>query len=604
MVSIRKFLIGLGLIPNSSLQSTQLGELEVLSTDSNLYYNNGTSAQIVDTASNTVTLTNKSMSGSANTFTNLPASALSGTVSLTTQVSGALPVANGGTNSTSAQTAINTLAGAVTSGDYLRGNGTNVVMSTIQVGDVPTLNQNTTGTAANITATSNSTLTTLSNLSLTGTQVTGNISGNAANVTGTVAVANGGTGDASLTAYAVLTGGTTSTGALQQVSGLGTAGQVLTSNGASALPTWQLAKDISWQAVQTSNFNAVVGDGYPVNTTSGAITATLPASPSAGNIVMFLDYAGTFGTNNLTIANNGNNINGIASNVVITTNRESIGLVYIDATQGWIPYDGFNTMTPKSAVYSVQYLVVAGGGGGNSPGPGGAGGLLQGTSTLNASTVYTITVGGGGAGASSGNATTGSNSVLSGSGFSTVTALGGGFGAAYPNTGGSGGSGGGGTNGNNPGSGTGGQGNAGGSGSTSGTGAAGGGGGAGAVGVAGTSGVGGNGGIGVASSITGTSTFYAGGGGGATGGSTQGSGGTGGGGAAVASGTGGAGTANTGGGGGGSQTGGSGGVGGSGVVILSIATANYTGTTTGSPTVITSGSNTILKFTASGTYTA
>ena len=60
--------------------------------------------------------------------------------------------------------------------------------------DIPTLNQNTTGTAANITATSNSTLTTLSVLSLPGSQVTGNISGNAANVTGTVAVANGGTG--------------------------------------------------------------------------------------------------------------------------------------------------------------------------------------------------------------------------------------------------------------------------------------------------------------------------------------------------------------------------------------------------------------------------
>jgi len=61
-------------------------------------------------------------------------------------------------------------------------------------GTVPTWNQNTTGTASNITATSNSTLTTLSSLSLPGSQVTGNISGNAANVTGTVAVANGGTG--------------------------------------------------------------------------------------------------------------------------------------------------------------------------------------------------------------------------------------------------------------------------------------------------------------------------------------------------------------------------------------------------------------------------
>jgi hypothetical protein len=60
----------------------------------------------------------------------------------------------------------------------------------------PTFNQNTTGTAANITASSNSTITTLSSLSLPGSQVSGNISGNAANVTGIVAVVNGGTGTA------------------------------------------------------------------------------------------------------------------------------------------------------------------------------------------------------------------------------------------------------------------------------------------------------------------------------------------------------------------------------------------------------------------------
>jgi hypothetical protein len=115
----------------------------------------------------------------------------------------ALPLANGGTNATTAQGAINTLAGATTSGSYLRGNGSNVVMSTIQAADVPTLNQNTTGTAANVTATTNSTITTLSALSLPGSQVSGNISGNAANVTGTVAIANGGTG--ATTAAAALT---------------------------------------------------------------------------------------------------------------------------------------------------------------------------------------------------------------------------------------------------------------------------------------------------------------------------------------------------------------------------------------------------------------
>jgi len=87
----------------------------------------------------TETLTNKTINASNNTITN---------VSLTSGVTGTLPLANGGTGTTTAQLAINALAGAVTSGSYLRGNGTNVVMATISVGDVPTLNQNTTGTAS------------------------------------------------------------------------------------------------------------------------------------------------------------------------------------------------------------------------------------------------------------------------------------------------------------------------------------------------------------------------------------------------------------------------------------------------------------------------
>lgn len=92
-----------------------------------------------------------------------PNSATTGAVT----VAGTLAVANGGSGQTTAQAAMNAFAGAVTSGQYLRGNGTNVVMSAIQAADVPTLNQNTTGTAAN--------------------------------VTGTVAVANGGTGATTLT---------------------------------------------------------------------------------------------------------------------------------------------------------------------------------------------------------------------------------------------------------------------------------------------------------------------------------------------------------------------------------------------------------------------
>jgi hypothetical protein len=74
-----------------------------------------------------------------------------GKIGLATHVSGTLPIANGGSGATTAQGGMNAFAGAVTSGQYLRGNGTNVVMSSIQAGDVPTLNQNTTGNAATVT---------------------------------------------------------------------------------------------------------------------------------------------------------------------------------------------------------------------------------------------------------------------------------------------------------------------------------------------------------------------------------------------------------------------------------------------------------------------
>jgi len=145
------------------------------------------------------------------------------TVSLTAGVNGILPLANGGSGQNNAQSAINTFAGAVTSGSYLRGNGTNVVMNTIQVADVPTLNQNTTGNAATATNVAYSGLTgavptwnqnttgnaaTATNVDysgLTGTVPTWNqnTTGNAAtatNVSGIVAIANGGTGASTVSA--------------------------------------------------------------------------------------------------------------------------------------------------------------------------------------------------------------------------------------------------------------------------------------------------------------------------------------------------------------------------------------------------------------------
>lgn len=358
---------------------------------------------------------------------------------------------------------------------------------------------------------------------------------------------------------------------------------------------------LQWQAVQTTSFAAVAGRAYLVNTTSGAVTVTLSASPTIGQMVQITDYAGTFATNSCTINPNGNKINSNSLNVILSTNRQSVAIVYTDSTQGWVAYSAFNTTTlPQTNIAS--YLIVAGGGGAQQGG-GGAGGFLTGSVTLTSGSVYTITVGGGGASGANGG-----NSSITG----LTTAIGGGAGGLGANgvSGGSGGGGGENTSTTTGGSGTFGQGNAGGGngGFIASPYPGGGGGGAGAAGGSGTSNtVAGNGGAGLSSSITGSSVFYAGGGGGGlyAAGGTAGVGGTGGGGNGSSNAANGAaGTTNTGGGGGGSGQNFSGGAGGSGVVILSVLTAFYTGNTTGSPTVTTSGSNTILKFTTSGSYTA
>ena len=304
----------------------------------------------------TDTLTNKTINGSNNTITN---------VSLTTGVTGTLPVNLGGTNQTSytdgqlliGNSTGNTLAkatltagsgisitngsgsitiaatgsGTVTSvtgtspivssggttpsislaaayGDTLNPyasktanyvlaapNGTAGVPSfrAIVAADIPTLNQNTTGTAANITATSNATLTTLSVLSLPGSQVTGNISGNAANVTGTVAIGNGGTGQTTASAAFNALSPITTAGDLILGNGtnsatrlaIGTNGYVLTSNGTTA--SWAAASSGSGTVTSITAGTGLTGGTI---TTSGTIalatTAVAAASYTSADITV------------------------------------------------------------------------------------------------------------------------------------------------------------------------------------------------------------------------------------------------------------------------------------------------------------------------------
>jgi hypothetical protein len=231
---------------------------------------------------------------------------------------------------------------------------------------------------------------------------------------------------------------------------------------------------LTWVPVQSTSFNAIAGNAYPVNTTSSAITVTLPASPSAGNVVQLTDYAGTWGTNNITVVGNGSKIDGSTVPVALSTNRESIAFVYVDSTQGWIPYSGFNTSTP-SGNYSALYLIVAGGGGGagDNAGGGGAGGLLSGTAALTSGTNYPVVIGAGGSSGSSARPSTGMTAGAN-STFYSLTAVGGGTSTGFTGgatTGGSGGSGGGAgapapSSASTGGTATSGQGNAGGSGAT------------------------------------------------------------------------------------------------------------------------------------------
>ena len=116
----------------------------------------------------------------------------------------------------------------------------------------------------------------------------------------------------------------------------GSADQVLTSNGSGVLSFVDNSGGTSWQAVKTANYTAVAGDGVFANTTSAAFTITLPSSPSIGDEVSIVDYAGTFDSNNLTVARNSQKIQGAAADLTVATERAGFTLAFTDGTQGWL----------------------------------------------------------------------------------------------------------------------------------------------------------------------------------------------------------------------------------------------------------------------------
>jgi hypothetical protein len=378
----------------------------------------------------------------------------------------------------------------------------------------------------------------------------------------------------------------------------GTANQALVTDGSGTLSFASVTGrtgTVDWcTTTKTAPFTAVNGDGFFVNTTGGAITVTLPSTPSQGDIIALKDYGATWDTNNVTLCNNGSKINGVCATATLNTEGQSITLIYVDSTKGWqdihdstaqvtgvLPafvtatggtpatcgdfkihtFTGPGTFCVSCAgnplgSTTVDYLVVAGGGGngvGSGGGGGGAGGVRASSGTASGCyssgplgacvsalpvsiQAYPITVGGGGPGspASPSKGTPGVNSI-----FSTITSAGGGAGGSEASTpalnGGSGG--GGGYNG------TGGTGNtppvSPPQGNTGGTGTTptpigyygGGGGGATAAGANPPGSVGGAGGDGLQNSISGSAVYYGGGGGGGGQPCVGGAGGLGGGGA-------------------------------------------------------------------------
>jgi hypothetical protein len=261
---------------------------------------------------------------------------------------------------------------------------------------------------------------------------------------------------------------------------------------------------VDWQTTKkTGDFTAANGEGYFVDSSSTAITVTLPSSPSAGNIVSVSDYNGSANTNSITIARNGSNINGDASNFKINKGDTAITFVYVDATVGWTSvqtssitdvqnpfivatggatsecgnckihkFTGPGTFTVSNAACTaanneVSYVIVAGGGGGGGMqggGGGGAGGYRESKSPVTSytaspldgrpnapnritvtATAFPITVGAGGAAAVSKPCSSRTCGVSgSNSQFSTIIGAGGGGGGLFRVAGIAGGSGGGG----------------------------------------------------------------------------------------------------------------------------------------------------------------
>jgi len=174
-----------------------------------------------------------------------------------------------------------------------------------------------TGTVNGITLTG--TVTSSGNLTLGGTLGSVDLT---SQITGTLPVANGGTGTTSTT-FANLT--TNVTGTLPVANGgtnATTAAGARASLSANALPI-----------LKGTSYTAVVGEF--VTATAASITITLPASPTAGDTVTIKDGTGAAATSSFTVGRNGSNIASSATDLTFDSNYAEITMTYIDASIGW-----------------------------------------------------------------------------------------------------------------------------------------------------------------------------------------------------------------------------------------------------------------------------
>lgn len=224
-------------------------------------------------------------------------------------LTGTLAIANGGTGQTTQQAAINALAGATTSAQFLRGNGTNVVMSAIQVSDVPTLNQNTSGTAAGLSA--------------------------------TLAVSSGGTGQ------------TTQQAAINALAGATTSAQFLRGNGTNVVMSAIQVADVPTLNQNTTGQAGSVANSVTFNTSGGAAAG----STFNGSAARTVDYStvgapSTTGTNasgtwgisisgNAATATSATSASSASTATTATALTTATGSAPSYSARAWVNFDGF-----------------------------------------------------------------------------------------------------------------------------------------------------------------------------------------------------------------------------------------------------------------------